>query len=139
MTFHGSQCRRGSVGLRQVRIAGLARATLVLLLRWAYGEAVPSLGGDDGDGTISLTVAFDLLEAPACSKFEVERLETLLREVVSDLFRLGRVWKDAEEPGTATARPAPAVPGSPVDGKGKLADKIYDEEMMEMMEMMMDL
>lgn len=36
--------RRGSVGLRQVRIAGLARATLVLLLRWAYGEAVPSLG-----------------------------------------------------------------------------------------------
>ena len=42
----------GSCPLRQLRISGLARATLVLLLRWAYGEAVPTLGFFDGDATL---------------------------------------------------------------------------------------
>eukprot|EP00434_Breviolum_minutum_P000280 symbB.v1.2.000232.t1/scaffold4.1/size633627/14 len=171
----------GSCPLRQVRISGLARATLVLLLRWAYGEAVPTLG--DEEDAVSLTVAFDLLEA--CSRFEVERLETLLREmllesldlpkfasvlreshvrqipslkqgcmrfalhnfdqlvdhpelfmkelselpeVVSDLFRLSRVWKDAEDRGATASRPAPAVPSTLVSDLSRLFDAARQEE-----------
>lgn len=34
---------------------------------------------------------------------------TLRQEVVSDLFRLSRVWKDAEDRGATASRPAPAV------------------------------
>lgn len=177
--------RRGSgPGLHQVRLSGVSRATLVQLLRWAYGEAVPAVGGEDADA-LSLSVAFDLLEA--CSKFEVERLETLLREtllesldlpkfasvlreshvrqipglkqgcmrfalhnfdqlvdhpelfmkelselpeVVSDLFRLGRVWKDAEEGGgpTAARRTAPAVPSTLVSDLSRLFDVARQEE-----------
>lgn len=175
--------RRGAgIGLHQVRLSGVSRATLVQLLRWAYGEAVPAVGGEEADA-IGLSVAFDLLEA--CSKFEVERLETLLREsllesldlpkfasvlreshvrqipglkqgcmrfalhnfdqlvdhpelfmkelselpeVVSDLFRLGRVWKDAEEPGLAAARPAPAVPSTLVNDLTRLFDVARQEE-----------
>ncbi|CAL1125996.1 unnamed protein product [Cladocopium goreaui] len=214
--------RRGAgPGLHQVRLSGVSRATLVQLLRWAYGEAVPAVGavaergGEEADA-ISLSVAFDLLEA--CSKFEVERLEALLREtllesldlpkfasvlreshvrqipglkqgcmrfalhnfaprhgfssvrpsnrkanmlrrtgrllevltsddqlvdhpelfmkelselpeVVSDLFRLGRVWKDAEEPGgLAAARPAPAVPSTLVNDLSRLFDVARQEE-----------
>ena len=56
--------------VRQVRLCGQSRATVVFLLRWAYGEAVPSFKDD-------LSEAFELLEA--CQTFEVERLETLLR------------------------------------------------------------
>ncbi|CAJ1405264.1 unnamed protein product [Effrenium voratum] len=167
-------------GLRHVRLCGLSRATLHLLLRWAYAEAVPSFG--EGEDTVSLDVAFDLLEA--CRKFEVERLATLLREtllesldlprfasvlreshlrhlpglkqgcmrfalhnfdqlverpelfvkdlselpeVVSDLFRLGRVWKDAET-SAQPSRPAPAVPSTLVSDLSRLFDAAREEE-----------
>ena len=51
----------GSCPLRQLRISGLARATLVLLLRWAYGEAVPTLGFFDGDATLGEGVSLFLV------------------------------------------------------------------------------
>lgn len=163
--------------VQQVRLRGLLRTTLDALLRWAYGEVAPRVGEsfheDSPTSALSLSLAFDLLEA--CSCYELERLGALLREailesldvehfaavlreshvrhipglkqgcmrfalhhfddlierpevfmnslqelpeVVSDLFRLSRRWKD--ETGDARAqgcrsgspRPAPAPPST---------------------------
>lgn len=74
--------------VREVRLCGHCRATVVFLLRWAYGEAVPSLSDD-------LNEAFDLLEA--CRTFEVERLETLLRETLLESLDLSKFAKMLRE------------------------------------------
>ncbi|CAE7598349.1 unnamed protein product, partial [Symbiodinium microadriaticum] len=182
------RCRRAGT-VRQVRISDLSRRTLVLLLRWAYGEAIPALSEEEESSVsapaASRRAAFELLEA--CAKYEVERLGTLLREailesldlthfasvlreshvrqisglkqgcmrfalhnfdtlverpelfmhtlsdlpeVVSDLFRLGRLWKDAEGEGgrSAPGRPAPAVPSTIVSDFCRLFDAARLEE-----------
>lgn len=171
---------------QQVRLRGFARPALELLLRWAYGEAVPSREGFMGEGVnaplgAGLNVIFDVLEA--CWKYELERLGALLREallealdvehfavvlreshvrrihglkqgcmrfalhhfdelidrpevfvsplqelpeVVSDLFRLSRRWKDETDDGRSqggrggSPRPAPAPPSTFIGDFGRL-------------------
>jgi len=150
-------------------------ATLDALLRWAYGEAVPTVSEhiDALSNSLSLTSYFDLLEA--CGHYDLERLGVLMREamlaaldvgnfaavlreshvrripgmkqgcmrfalhhyddlidrpevfmnslqelpeVVGDLFRLSRQWKDEIADGRqqggrgGSPRPAPAPPST---------------------------
>lgn len=188
-------CDRRTGSVRQVRVRGLGRPTLEALLRWAYGEAVPRVGDEElvgegqQEGTVSLSCAFDLLEA--CGHYELERLGVLLREamlesldvgrfaavlreshvrhipglkqgcmrfalhhfdelvekpevfvsplqalpeVVSDLFRLSRRWKDeiadarAQEGRSGSPRPAPAPPSSFIGDLARLFEAARLEE-----------
>jgi len=172
--------RAGTV--QQVRLRGVARTTLDELLRWAYGEAVPTVRAafpEDVVHTsgISTAAAIDLLEI--CSLYDFERLGAQLREavlgalgienfasvlreshvrhipglkqgcmrfalhhfdelierpevfmsslqelpeVVGDLFRLSRRWKNetGDARRTGSPRPAPAPPSTFVGDLGRL-------------------
>merc|ERR1712136_395782 len=177
--------------VQQVRLRGVARSTLDVLLQWAFGEMVPRVQGSvlqSFDSSLSLVEAFELLEA--CSRFELERPGVLFREVmlealdvehfatvlreshtrqladlkqgcmrfalhhfdelieqphlfvntlqelpevVSDLFRLGRQWKDekydrCQGGRTGSPRPAPAPPSTFVADFERLFDAAQHAE-----------
>jgi len=106
MTFLMDGCGPGKV--RQVKLHGIAAPTLNALLRWAYGEAVPSIGESQltsqaGPGALqqrrprsprcvrtvpllSLESTVVLLEA--CGVHDVERLGALLREAALESLDL---------------------------------------------------
>eukprot|EP00927_Polykrikos_kofoidii_P043148 TRINITY_DN37209_c2_g1_i1.p1 TRINITY_DN37209_c2_g1~~TRINITY_DN37209_c2_g1_i1.p1 ORF type:complete len:677 (+),score=129.70 TRINITY_DN37209_c2_g1_i1:304-2334(+) len=78
---------QGSVDVQhQVRLPGLSRRTLGVLLQWAYGEVVPSVGAEsissslDESPALSLEDSFDVLVA--CDTYRIERLSALLRDAV---------------------------------------------------------
>ncbi|OLQ08552.1 hypothetical protein AK812_SmicGene7959 [Symbiodinium microadriaticum] len=153
------RCRRAGT-VRQVRISDLSRRTLVLLLRWAYGacakyevERLGTLLREAILESLDLTHFASVLREShvrqisglkqGCMRFALHNFDTLverpelfmhtlsdLPEVVSDLFRLGRLWKDAEGEGgrSAPGRPAPAVPSTIVSDFCRLFDAARLEE-----------